>query len=514
MLHIYFLLIAQVTVATAKAGFHRIDCYKELAQKLKSNSSSTTLNPALFFSANPTNPVLTYEGCQKLCDSGTGWYPDAFPRLITWLLPVIWLVSNMMYAPIGKQRFLLMVHLLGNPVGSFGSLLAKADSRSRCFSHAQRLLENNLEVKSLAIISAAAEEVSYDLDYALILGVSRGRDFIVETAFTLIGNRRSEVLRTLLAITFYVFGVVAAFVPAVGASASPSGGRIATAMLLSWLIPVVLLSNAIGDFGSPRNCRRIIAELMGCLSQEPARNLSVERTANSHLKPAHMRKQLREQNQIPRLRSDVMYCYSPKKAPSQGLGWKLTIISVLPIAIAFGTAFAVLVRSPVYFSCRHILVIVVSVSWLGSATLTASLSWTSPRMKKRTWYIILIKDILIGCTALSLIIASTCGLWNTCYCYSGALQYGKKTARVPLNPTEMFERNNSVRYPAMVATCLCLQVCVFGLVLWLAWPGFRMMWWSEDEKVASDRSDFLPHSQNKGDGAHACHVSREGRFEG
>ncbi|KAI9704078.1 MAG: hypothetical protein M1836_006939 [Candelina mexicana] len=502
MLHIYFLVIAQVNFATAKAGFHLIDCYKEVAQKLKSNDSSTTPNPALFFSANPTNPILTYDGCQKLCGSGTGWYPDAIPRLITWLLPVMLLVSNMMYAPIGKQRFFLIVHLLGNPVGSTRSLLAKADGRSRCFSHAQRLLENDLEVKSLAVISAAAEEVSYDLDYALILNQqSKGRELIVETAFTLIGNRRSEVLRTLLAITIYVFGVLAAFIPAVGASASPSGGRIATAMLLSWLIPVILLSNVIGDMGSPRNCRRIIAELMCRLSQQPARNLSVRRTANSHLKPAHMRKKLQEQNQIPRLWSDAMYCYSLKKASFQGLEWKLTIISVLPIAIAFGTAFAVLVSGSVYFSCRHILVVVVSVSWLSSATLTALLSWTSPRIKKRTWYIILIKDLLIGSTALSLIITSTCGLWNTCYCYSGALQYGKNTAQVPLNPTELFERNDSVRYPAMVATCLCLQICVFGLVLWLAWPGFRMMWWSEDEKVASDQSEFFQHSQDMGDRA-------------
>lgn len=503
MLHLYFLVMVQINITTAKAGFRRIDCYMKVAQDLRSNDSSTTPNPALFISANPTNPILTYDGCQKLCGSGTGWYPDAIPRLITWLLPVILLVSNMVYAPIGKQRFLLILHLLGNPVGSARSLLVKADGWNRCFSHAKTLLENSLEVKSLAIISAVAEEVSYDLDYALIQKPqSRERDSIVDAAFTLIENKRNEVLWTLLAITVYVFGILAAFVPAVGASASPSGGRIATAMLLSRLIPVVLLSNAIGDIGSPRNCRRIIAELMGRLSQQPARNLSVERTANSQLKPAHIRKELREQNQIPRLRSGAMYCCFPKEAPSHGLGRKLTIISVLPIAIAFGTAFAVLFTGPAYFSCHHILIIVVSVSWLSSATLTALLSWISPRIKKRTWYIILIKDILIGCTALSLIIASTCGLWNTCYCYSGALKYGKKTARVPLNPTGMFERNNSVRYPAMVATCLCLQVCVFGLVLWLAWPGFRMMWWSEEErKVASGRSETLHHSQDKGDEA-------------
>ena len=160
---------------------------------------------------------------------------------------------------------------------------------------------------------------------------------------------------------------------------------------------------------------------------------------------------------------------------------------MLPVAIAFGTAFAVLDTGPTYFSCRHILVITVFSAWLISAILTSSLSWASFATGKYLWYIILIKNTIFAIPALALIVASCCGLWNTCYCWSGALVYGETGARAPLNPAKIFDRNNNVIYPAMVATCLSLQVCVFGAMLWVGWPGFRALWWNEDEKrVASE----------------------------
>jgi hypothetical protein len=51
-----------------------------------------------------------------------------------------------------------------------------------------------------------------------------------------------------------------------------------------------------------------------------------------------------------------------------------------------------------------------------------------------------------------------------------------------MNPTTTFDRNDQVIYPAMVATGLFLQLCVFGAMLWVGWPGFSVMWWSETEK--------------------------------
>jgi hypothetical protein len=96
----------------------------------------------------------------------------------------------------------------------------------------------------------------------------------------------------------------------------------------------------------------------------------------------------------------------------------------------------------------------------------------------------LTKDVLVGGVILSLIIATTCGYWNTCSCWAGELLHGAG-APVYLNPTNAFNLNDDVKYPAMVATGLSLQVCIFGAMVWVGLPGYRALWWSERDKMGS-----------------------------
>ena len=314
ILHFCFVAAGQVALVTADAGFHREQCYERVTEMLQSNNSSITMNPSLFISeSDSTNPILTLHGCRQLCGSGTGWYPDSGPRLVTWLLPIILLVSNMQFAPIGTQRFLLILYLLGDPIDSTWSLLAKVDSWSRCFSRAQNLLKEKIEIKSLAVIFAAAEEVPHSLDHALNLNAPKKKGLIIETARTLSENRRNEILRTLFAVVIYVFQVLAAFVPAVGAASSPSGGRIGTAMLLSWLLSVVLLSNAIGELGSPRNCQRIIAEFMERLGQQSDQDFYTPRTSTLTLSLIDVQMEVQTPYEASMAWSGAIYCYRPNK---------------------------------------------------------------------------------------------------------------------------------------------------------------------------------------------------------
>ena len=486
VLNFLFVTAGQIALTAADAGFHREQCYGRVTEILESNNSSITIIPSMFINeSDPTNPILTLHGCQQLCGSGTGWYSDSGPRLVTWLLPIFLLVSNMQFAPIGMQRYLLILHLLGDPIDSTWSLLVKVNNWSRCLSHAQRLLKNKIEIKSLAVINACAEEVALAFDYAPRFEAFNSKGLIVEAALTLSENKRNEILRTLLAVVLYVFQVLAAFVPAVGAASNPSGGRIGIAMLLSWLLSITLLSNAIGDFSSLRTCRQIIAGLRKRLGSQSDQDFHTQSTSKLTLSLVGVQMEVQTPNEASMAWSGAIYSYRPNKPFFDDSGWRLALISVLPIAIAFGTAFAVLDTGPTYFSCRHILVIAVFSVWLISALSTSLLSWASFAAGKYLWYIILIKDAVIATTILALIVASSCGLWNTCYCWSGALVYGKRRARVPLNPATIFDRNNRVVYPAMVATGLSLQVCVFGAMLWVGWPGFRALWWSENEKRAA-----------------------------
>ena len=463
-------------ISLADPGFQREECFKKLTKILQGNDTSIQLDPTLFIDPNPANPILTVYGCEQLCGSGTGWYSDRGSRLVTWLLPVVLFIANLQFQPIGIQRFLSIIHLLGDPIDSTWSLLTKAHRWSLCFSTAQTLSKDDLVIKSLAVILAVSHEVSYHFDLGFLeYNARRNRRLVVDTARTLAGNRRNEFRRTLFALAFYIFQVLAAFVPAVGAAAGPSGGRIAMAMVLSWLIPISLLSNAVGDLGPLWNCQQTL-NLLG---------RRLERPSNSKMTSS----QCFERQDILTAWTGSIYSFQPTKRFLDTSGYRVFIISVLPVAFASAAAFAILDTGPSYFSCRHLLVISLFVVWVLSTVSTSWISCSTLGTAKSRWYLILIKDTIIASAVLTLIIASSCGLWKTCYCWSGALVHGTSKAQCQLMPNSIFDRNNKVIYPAMVTTSLCLQVLAFAAMVWVAWPGFRAMWWSAEQMKMLDLDD-------------------------
>ena len=75
--------------------------------------------------ANTTDQMtLTLKGCNEFCGSGT-FYWDAIPRLTTWIIPVVLLLSNIELSPIDKHRFMTIIHAVGDPIDSLWSLLHK-----------------------------------------------------------------------------------------------------------------------------------------------------------------------------------------------------------------------------------------------------------------------------------------------------------------------------------------------------------------------------------------------------
>ena len=470
------IVAGQSIIPTPDAGFQREECLKKLALILQRNDTAIKLDPNFFKDPNPANPILTLYGCEQLCGSRIGWHSDSISRLVTWLLPIILLISNMQFQPIGNSKLWLIPHLLADPIDSTSSLLVGVHRWSQFFT-AQTLKKEDIMNKSITVILAAAHEVSYPLNSSILEQSARtNRSLILETARTLVEARNNELRRTLFALAFYLFQVLAAFVPAIGAAASPSGGRVAMAMLLSWLVPLVLLSNAVGDFGPLWNCQKTLARFVERLEQ-PAESRT---TTSSSVK--------RFTTQTPALTpwTGSIYSMQPKKRFFDSSGYKLFSISVLPVAVASAAAFAILDTGPTYFSCAHIFVIGVFFVWVCSAIFTSCLSWSTFGSAKSRWYWILVKDTIVATLVLSLIIASSCGLWKTCYCWTGALVHGASKAECPLNPTAVFDKNNHVIYPAMVATALCFQVCTFAAMVWIAWPGFRAMSWSADEKNMAD----------------------------
>ena len=480
------LLVAAAFQLKLVLGWNRTDCAIKVNQMARSNDSS--LNPAWILSlADPNNPILTVEGCEAICDSKMGFYPDSPPRLITWLLPVIFLIGSMQFAPIGKKRFLMVLHLLGDPIHSTWSLLVKLEDWHRCLSYIRAQYPQNpspkqeYRMKSSVMVLAVAEEllVPWEIRNRLFSSVPDARfDHILrETASALIESRKTELLRTIFTILWYIFEVMAAFVPAVGQSTAASAGRIAPAMLLSWLLPFVLLSNAIGGFSSLRNCEFFISRYLAHIGKSN-HDISICEEQRSRF--------FKKEETAPYFSSlawsGAICSYRLGKRPSANRrrGLLLALCSVVPVIFAFGLALATLETAPTYFSCRSVLVTSIFASWLISAIITCIASFQSIITGRYLWNLILIKDAFIAVPALIFIIVTSCGLFNNCSCWSGALVHGRSKASVALNPVSAFNRNNGVIYPAMVATGLFLQISVFILILWAGWRCFRVMRGSND----------------------------------
>jgi hypothetical protein len=229
--------------------------------------------------SNISNIELTIEGCEAQCGSRFNWYPDVGPRLTTWLIPVVLLVGNLCLATLGKPNSIMTIlHLLGDPIDSMWSLLTKLEAWNRCWDMAEHLSSTGAvhknHVRDRGTILAAIQEVEGpgsdpSETYLRIINNStldkddptrpRLHHLCREIANEISDSSVNEMPRTLLAIMTFVFAILSAFVDAIGGkSSSQPGGRIASAMFLSWLVPAILLSNSIGCFTSRRTLVRIL----------------------------------------------------------------------------------------------------------------------------------------------------------------------------------------------------------------------------------------------------------------
>ena len=90
-------------------------------------------NTGAYFAGSPdallngtSNMTLTLRGCEEFFWPRS-FYWDAGPRLVTWIVPVLLLLSNIELSPLekNKKRFMTIIHALGDPIDSFWSIIHK-----------------------------------------------------------------------------------------------------------------------------------------------------------------------------------------------------------------------------------------------------------------------------------------------------------------------------------------------------------------------------------------------------
>lgn len=429
---VYFSLLVQFV--GAKKGFDRDVCLQTLRDSIENGTLER--NSSVFYRdergvtmSDPENPVLTVIGCEEICGKSFKWYDDIGPRLSIWLIPVFLLLSNMEVSPLDKRRYLMLIHLLGDPIDSLYCLLLKLEAWSRCYHVATNMCKGNgRQARHVATVLGGLEEiVGFYIDPEVVYRAITERDgksrrsnemkhHIANAALKLADSRTDERLRTLLATVLYIYQLVSAFVTAVGGgNSSPPGGRIGIAVFMTWIIPNVLVSNFMGCFTSRRTCFNILDEFVRAI--DPKTNLWNElRNTDTDIEKYDSVDEFFDS--LPW--SGAIYSYRPSKRLkfSSNRHDRSTVL-ILLLALA-PTVISSIIGSlilwhtpPIGLNCRNFLLFAIIIVVFGSFLFTWAtydVCWKGAKH----WHRILIKDAIVAIPCVVLIFLATSGLFNSC----------------------------------------------------------------------------------------------------
>lgn len=461
------------------------------------------------------NIALTLPGCQETCGRPYDWYDDVASRLTTWLVPILILVGNIHFAPLGKLYSLpTLLHLLGDPIDSTWSLLTKLEVLARSYSLAERHAPSNSDdhetIRDRATVVAAIEEIDgFDPNIGLRLDEFLRHPPVdqalfdlacTEAADELADCRVDETPRSLLAILGYAFAIVTAFVDAAtGQSTTQPGGRIAFAMLYAWLIPAVLLSAVVGGFPSRRSCLRILLRFRDTLAMGDPPGPNVLTDARPSRRPGDQTSSTTFYESQPW--AGGIYSYRPNKWLFRG-GQRdrhplfLLALSILPMLFSFTASFLISWYTPtIGFTCRNITQIGILVGWLLSGILTWTTIGTGIVTGKYLWYVISVKDSIFASITLLAVVFSISGIFNSCWCWSAVYTRGAARAVVYLNPDEKRQENAKTIYPALVVSNLGVMVIIFFIMFFSDRFGRRLL--RRDEKIRQADFDYIRARRNE-----------------
>lgn len=496
-------IVAATNISNDNIGFDRKECYSRTLAYI--DGKSLAWDDEVFFRDDAGQPLfhaenltLTLPGCMKLCGPKQGWYWDIGSRLSIWLIPILLLLSNVELSPLDKRRFTAIIHLLGDPIDSIWSLVDKIDAWGRCYRITERYDGMCDHCKRIvATVLAGFEEIEgprikSEPYFDNLLNKPRLVAQFHEwrkTAIELADSRTDEFYRTCLAILLYMFQLIASFVKEVGGGSGNTvpGGRIATGVFLSWLMATVLLSNTIGGFPSRRTCYDVISRF----AVRTGRPFYISHSESVLLPGFPSLASASSTDFFQSLGwSGAIYTFRPWKLQNVGSErrWPTTVLiallSVSPICIGMTGGFFILWFSlPIGLTCRHTWLLGIFFIWFVSAFIT----WItySPKFAtgKYHWHFILGKDCVVAASSITVLFLSACGLFNSCYCFSGSFYY-RGGAHVPLNGDPFYELNNRTIYPLIVGVSICLQLLVFAVMAIIWRQGLKLLRWSDHARGA------------------------------
>lgn len=486
--------------------YNRSECLDHFKVLNRTNPAYVFQNPDYFYSNSTQLPQLTLDGCRELCGPKWGPYPDNGVRLFGWILPLVLLLANISYpaAGIGKKRFFLILRIIGDPISTIFSHLMILETWVRSSHEASEFIRSvDLQpdrergaqdlvtevlfakaryIRSLALSEAIDAALQDSRDERLSIPKREaGLRTLMETGFVLAGLRVIHIRRSVFAIIVYVIGVVSVFVPAIGGSPAPSGGRVSPAQLLTFLLPLVLINNALGDVTSWSNVEDILN--MKFRTNDRSRPAGVDNIAARHETDIVSRAVIG-----PWYPQQAMGVMAKRCSKTRRVG--LAIIATFPILLSFAIATSVDITPPTGPSCRAIFNLLAAIGWCLSAVITACLVACHRKLDKRFSTVVLLKDSLIGLPTFVVVTASACGLFNSCFCSSGILFRGSHRAHVDLIPDWAYGHNEKV-YIASVTVGLTCQIIFFAIILYKYRREFALIWKNPVQLRAPDRLEEM-----------------------
>lgn len=228
-----------------------------------------------------SRPLLNLRGCEQLCHDGYQLWPatDTLQRLTIWLLPSCILLAHFHFAPLGAAgRVFVLLHVLGDPVDSMWSMLARQEAARRHYTRATKNFGNGVS-KAVATIWYTYDELGWQDPSEFFLQALRQRAlqqhqhqadslphppppraqvralddteaFHLEAASHRLASLRSEArIETWIAILGLLFSLGGAYVRTWSDKLnSQTAHTVAVACLLFILVPLVKVSGNVGSF--------------------------------------------------------------------------------------------------------------------------------------------------------------------------------------------------------------------------------------------------------------------------
>ncbi|KFA81530.1 hypothetical protein S40288_11460 [Stachybotrys chartarum IBT 40288] len=423
--------------------------------------------------------------------------PNVVTRVTPFIAPIC-LILTLIEIPLGPWiRISTVFHALADPIDFSWCLIHKLAAWTECYNLTTEFVgrgrladDRSPRARVIATIIVGFEEIAGPrqsshqsfLEAAEQYGANDAKSFVLWRliALELVDYWKHDVSTALLFTVFYMLQLLGVATTEFEFCCTPFA-----AVLLSWAVPLALLSGRMGAFGSPRACLDAMSRFVEGVSAEDA-------TVKHGIADNGMGRRRRD---IERVRSrkyaehhPSLDGYRPWKArsfngPPQSTILSAAFIAALPVILSIATFVSLLwIAEPDKTTYQWFLAPVILGLWVLSTLLSQGLYC---RINKTyQWHAIIAKDMVITTmVVLAIIFLPTAGRMNETNC-SGIGSGVCADSEFGITEDILHKHGGADRleYASVLALCFGAQLCFYAAVVRKYRAGLMVMQWPEETR--------------------------------